>query len=175
MLRRFSASSASSALPALAVAAAALAATVAGAGTPAAAAVPPTPCPAPVVLGGLAFDPPSVVAGGTSQATLTTTNCTGQTQTVSQTWTGRFLSGSSTGIPAGCPAIDPLPRSVALAPHAQVRTTTGYLVFAGCTADRLRLTVTVSQGGVPLGSRTADLLIVQPTPGAAGTPLQTRR
>lgn len=153
-------------LSALVTAAAAVATAAAvSAGGPAAAAAPPTtgaPCASAATvirIDGLAFDPPSVPAGGTSTATLTATNCTGLDRTVSETWAGRFLSGSSTGYPAGCPAIDPLPRSVTFAPHEQVATSTGYLVFPGCTADRLRLTVTVSQGGVPLASRTADLLI----------------
>lgn len=136
------------------------------AGVPATAAAPPTsaaPCAtgAPVVrIDGLAFNPPSVTAGGTSAATLTATNCTGQSQTVSATWAGRFLSDDpSTGYPAGCPVVDPLAPSVAFAPYAQVATTTAYLVFPGCTADRFRLTVTLSQGGVLLDSRTAELLI----------------
>jgi hypothetical protein len=149
----------------LATAAAAAAAVAAVPAGPAAAAAPPAsgaPCAtaaAVLRVGALTWDPPSVPAGGTSAATLTATNCTGQDQTVSETWSGRFLSGSSTGIPSGCPAVDPLPRTVTFAPHARVATTTSYLVFPGCTADRLRLTVTVSQGAVQLASRTADLII----------------
>ncbi|WP_333770892.1 hypothetical protein [Streptomyces sp. IBSBF 2435] len=150
-------------LSALVTAAAAVAtATVVSAGGPAAAATPPpAPCATSSVVrvDGLAFDPASVPAGGTSTATLAATNCTGQSRTISETWVGRFLSGTSTGIPAGCPVIDPLPRSVTFAPYAQVSTAGSYLVLAGCTADRLRLTVTLSQGGVQLASRTADLLI----------------
>jgi hypothetical protein len=129
------------------------------AATPDATTPPPTTCSTVVKVNGLAFDPPSVPAGGTSTATLTATDCTGLPQTVTETWQGRFTSGSSTGIPAGCPAVDPLPRSVTFAPYQRVATSTGYLVFAGCTADRFHLTVTISQGGVQLTTATADLLI----------------
>ncbi|MFG1806758.1 hypothetical protein [Streptomyces sp. NPDC049040] len=150
-------------LPALVTAAAALAAgTAVSAAGPAAAAAPSTPCAtaASVVrIDGLAFDPPSVAPGGTSAATLTATNCTGRALTLGTTWSGRFLSDTSSGIPAGCPAVDPLPRPVTFAPHERVSVTTGYLVLAGCTADRLRLTVTLSRDGVALAGRTADLLI----------------
>ncbi|WP_031512284.1 hypothetical protein [Streptomyces sp. NRRL F-5123] len=147
------------ALPAAALAAAA----VPAAGGPAAAdTAPPAACAPAVVAGDLAFSPPSVSPGGTSSASLTVTNCTGEPQTVGETWYGRFLSGSSAGLPAGCPVVDPLPRPVTVAPHASVTSATGYLVFPGCTADRLRLTVTLVQAGTTLGSRTADLLIDQP-------------
>ncbi|CAG7656022.1 hypothetical protein [Actinacidiphila bryophytorum] len=154
-------------LSVLATAAACLAAAAvsAGSATAAAPADPPTsgaPCATAaggVRLDGLAFDPPSVPAGGTSTASLTATNCSDHDVTVRETWAARFLSGSSTGVPAGCPVIDPLPRSVTFGPHERVVTSTAYLVFADCTADLLRLTVTVSQDGVPPASRTADLLI----------------
>ncbi|WUH94908.1 hypothetical protein OG900_35365 [Streptomyces sp. NBC_00433] len=157
-------------LPVLVTAAAALATAAAvTAGGPAAAAAPPapasrTPCATASVIrvDSFAFDPAAVPAGGSSAATLTATNCTGQSQAISETWSGRFLSDTSTGYPTGCPVYDPLPRSVTFAPHARVSTTTTYLTFAGCTADRLRVTVSVSRGGVVLTSTTADLLIERP-------------
>jgi hypothetical protein len=124
---------------------------------------PPTTCSGTVWIGGLAFDPPHVAPGGSSTAALTAANCTGATQTVSETWSGSWLSSSATGIPTGCPAIDPLPRTVTLAPYQKVATATTYLVFPGCTADALRLTVRVSQGGTVLATRTADLVIDRPT------------
>ncbi|SHL43514.1 hypothetical protein [Actinacidiphila paucisporea] len=155
-------------LSVLLTAAAALATAAAvTAGGPAAAAPPTsgTPCAAAssvIRVDGFAFSPPSVPAGGSSAATLTATNCTVRSQTVNETWSGRFLSDTSTGYPTGCPVYDPLPRTVTFAPRAQVVTTTTYLTFAGCTADRLRVSVSVSQGGVVLASRTADLLIQRP-------------
>ncbi|MGW5349662.1 hypothetical protein ACWERV_03960 [Streptomyces sp. NPDC004031] len=149
-------------LPALPAAALAAAAVFAATGPAAADTAPPAVCTPAVVAGDLAFSPPSVAPGGTSSASLTVTNCTGQPQTVGETWYGRFLSDGSPGLPAGCPVIDPLPRPVTLAPGASLTSTTGYLVLPGCTADRLRLTVTLGQGGTTLGSRTADLLVVRP-------------
>ena len=112
-----------------------------------------------IAIDGLAFDPPAVLPGATSDATLTATNCTDLSQSVTETWTGRFSSASGTGIPEGCPVIDPLARPVTFAPHEQVQTDTSYLVFAGCTADRLTVTVTISQNGVQLAQQSADLVI----------------
>ncbi|NUS14133.1 MAG: hypothetical protein HOY69_22455 [Streptomyces sp.] len=161
-------------LPALLAAAAAAAALAAvPAGTAAAApAATPTACSPAVVFGSLTFVPPSVPPGGTSNAVLSAANCTTTTQVVTETWTGRFLTDGSTGQPAGCPVIDPLLRTIAVPALTQVTTETGYLVFAGCTADRLRVTVTLSQAGVSLGSRSSDLLILQPAAGGPATPSQ---
>lgn len=146
----------------LATAAAVTAGGTAAAAAPAAPPTVGTPCASAtpgVRIDSLSFSPPSVPAGGASTVSLVATNCTDQVRTVSETWWGRFMSDSSTGIPAGCPAIDPLGRSVTFAPHERVVTSTSYFVFSGCTADRLRLTVTMAQDGVPPASRTADLLI----------------
>lgn len=128
-------------------------------GAPQATPVPGT-CSGVVRVGTLTFDPAQVARGGMSGATVKTTNCTGQSQAVTETWTGRFTSASGTGIPQGCPALDPLPRQVTLAPYAQISTTTSYLAFSGCTADRLTVTVRVTQGAVLIAQRSADLIIV---------------
>jgi hypothetical protein len=122
-------------------------------------ATPPGTCSGVIGIDSLAFDPASVLPGATSDATLTATNCTTLSQSVSETWTARFSSDTGTGIPAGCPVIDPLARPVTFAPAEQVATTTGYLVPSGCTADRLTVTVAVDQNGVQLARASADLLI----------------
>ncbi|MEE4542376.1 hypothetical protein V2S66_10430 [Streptomyces sp. V4-01] len=127
---------------------------------------PPTTCSGVVRIDALAFAPAEIAAGQSSTATLVATNCTGQPQNVSETWAASWVSASTTGIPAGCPVIDPLSRQATFAPHARAAASTGYLVFAGCTADALRLTVTVSQSGVLLGRASATLLIDHPV--AAG-------
>ncbi|MBM9507600.1 hypothetical protein [Actinacidiphila acididurans] len=126
---------------------------------------PPTTCQGVIRADGLAFTPPAVAPGQSSAATLSAVNCTGQTQTVSETWLGTWVSSSTGGLPSGCPVIDPLPRSVTFTPYQRVATTTTYLVFPGCTADALRLTVRIAQGGTVLEERTADLAIIQPTAG----------
>ncbi|MHA6764972.1 hypothetical protein [Streptacidiphilus sp. PAMC 29251] len=88
-------------------------------------AVSPTACSGVVQITAFAFHPPRVPAGQTSPAELTLKNCTAATQQVNETWLGRF-SGSSTGIPAGCPVLDPFLRPVTLAPHAKTTTSTTY-------------------------------------------------
>ncbi|HEY3477658.1 MAG TPA: hypothetical protein VGL02_02060 [Streptomyces sp.] len=155
MLRRLSAP----------VAAAAAGATVLLTGGPVMADAPSSATPAPSTCSGvvrinsLTFSPAEVAPGGTSAATLKATNCTGVTQSVTETWTARWGSDASGGIPQGCPVLDPLLRGVSFAPYAHNATSTGYLVFAGCTADRLTVTVTLRQGTTLLGQRSADLLI----------------
>lgn len=146
-----------------AAAAAGAAVLVAGGGQAmAAGTLSPTPCATAteIRIDGLAFNPPQVFPGKSSTATLTATNCTAASQTVAEQWSGTWLSATSSGIPSGCPVIDPLLRSVVFAPHQQVATSTTYTVPAGCTADALRVTVRLTQGGTLLGQRSADLIIL---------------
>lgn len=160
MLRRLSACLA-------AAAAAALATPGLASATSAPSAAGPVPCSSAsaLLIGPLAFTPPEIPPGLSSTAALPVANCTGATQTATETWYGTWLSAASTGIPDGCPAIDPLLRQVSVAPYQTVTTATGYLVPAGCTADALRLTVRISRSGTLLAQRTADLVIDRPTAG----------
>lgn len=126
---------------------------------------PPTTCTGVIRINSFVFDPAQVFAGKPSTGTLTATNCTGQSQAVTETWSGRYLSSTTTGFPAGCAAIDPLPRGVTFAPHARVATSTTYATFPSCTADIMRITVNITQAGTLLGTATADLTILHtPTP-----------
>ncbi len=124
---------------------------------------PPTVCIQPININSLVFDPAEVSAGGSSQAVLTATNCTGVEQKATETWTGSWLSATSSGLPSGCPVIDPLARQVDFGPFAQVSTGTGYTVPSGCTADALRVTVTLSVAGTQVDQASADLVIDQPS------------
>jgi hypothetical protein len=146
----------------MAAAAALTAAGVQAAAAAPGAATPPTGCTGVVRIDALALDPAHVPAGGSATATLVATNCTGQTQNVSETWAASWVSAGTTGIPAGCPVIDPLSRQASFAPYARAAASTGYLVFAGCTADALRLTVTLSRSGVVIARAGATLGIDHP-------------
>jgi hypothetical protein len=126
-------------------------------GTASAAAVHPATCSGTVQIRGLAFDPNEAPPGGSSDVTLKLRNCTGLSQTVSETWYGRFSSAAAPGIPAGCPVYDPILIQATLPPHARLSRTAPYGSFPGCTADRLTVTVTVSQGATTLGTANADL------------------
>ena len=156
-------------ISAVLVAAAAGATVLLAGGGPASAAASPSvvspadSCSGPIGIGikidSFAFQPAVVRPGMSANAVLAATNCTTVPRTVNETWTGRFSTLTGTGLPEGCPVIDPLVRTVNFAPNAQVTTTTGYLVPAGCTADRLTVTVTMSQNGVQLAQQSAVLTI----------------
>lgn len=140
---------------------------LAGSGAAAASAVPaastgPAVCSTTAVIQitAFAFSPPQVTRGQSATANLTALNCTGATQQTNETWYGRFI-GPGPGIPPGCPVIDPLLRPVTFAPHAQVTTSTSYLVFSGCTATQLAITVNITGStGALLAQRTAYLTIL---------------
>jgi hypothetical protein len=129
----------------------------------AAASQPAPSCSGVVRITQLTFDPTAVTPGETSTASLTAVNCTGAAQQTTATWFGRFL-GPGTGIPSGCPVIDPLPQQADFAPYGSYQGSVGYLVPASCTADDLAVTVQLAQGGTILAEKTADLAIVHTTP-----------
>ena len=117
-------------------------------------------CAGGIVVDSFAFYPPQVAPGQSSSAVLGVTNCTTTTLATTQTWVGRFIGASTSGIPAGCPVIDPLLRSVTMPPQAEVSTETGYLVLSSCTAVELQITVTIrGTGGTTLAVATAVLRI----------------
>ncbi|MGC9668442.1 cellulose binding domain-containing protein [Planosporangium sp. 12N6] len=116
-------------------------------------------CTGTVQITSLTFNPPTVSPGQTSTATLTVQNCTNQPQQLTGTPVATWVSATGTGIPAGCPVIDPLPLQVSLAAGGSYTTSIGYSVFSGCTAIGLHLTVTFYGNGTALASHSADLTI----------------
>jgi hypothetical protein len=114
----------------------------------------------------LAFQPRTVFPGQTSQATLSAVNCTGVAQQASAEWLGRFV-GSVTGIPPGCPAIDPFLQPMNFPPLGQLTTTVGYLVPGSCTATGLVVTVEILQNGKVVTQGSAELGIVRPPQAAS--------
>lgn len=115
-----------------------------------------------IQITGLAFHPPAVAPGQTSQAVLSAVNCTGVAQQASAEWLGRFV-GSAPGIPAGCPVIDPLVLPLNFPPHGQLTSTVGYLVPGSCSATGLVVTVEILQNGKVVSQRSAELAILHPT------------
>jgi hypothetical protein len=106
----------------------------------------------------LSFNPASIAPGQRSTATMVAQNCTAQAITATSTWAARLI-GPGTGIPPGCPAIDPLAQATNFPAGGQVTVGLGYLTFASCTATALQLTVTVNGAAGPLASQTATLLL----------------
>jgi hypothetical protein len=117
----------------------------------------------------LSFSPPVVSPGQLATANMSARNCTGQPESASVMWLDQFLgpAGTAGGIPPGCPAIDPLPpQPVSFAPYGSYSASLQTLVFSGCTATQLQVTVRFfGSGGTVLAQRTADLPIIQPSAG----------
>jgi len=112
----------------------------------------------PIQITGLAFQPPVVAAGQTSQATLSAVNCTDVAQQASAEWLGRFIG--SAPVPPGCPVIDPILLPLNFPPHGQLTSSVGYLVPFSCTATALVVTVEILQNGKVVTQASATLRIV---------------
>jgi hypothetical protein len=122
---------------------------------------------APIQVNGFAFAPARVAAGASSTADLITTNCAAVSLATDEEWTGQWISAAGTGIPAGCPVIDPLIRYVTYGPDQELAENTTYLVPSGCTAVELAVTVRISStAGAEITSATAYLQIAQPVSGS---------
>lgn len=141
--------------------------------SPAAAAVHPatgcsTAAAVPIGIDGFAFTPPQVLPGGTSTGDLITTNCTDSTLISTETWTGQWLPLSTTGAaPAGCPAIDPVTRSVTYAAGQELAENGTYTVPTGCQAAELAVTVDIGiDNAADVESATAYLVIEHVSPGS---------
>lgn len=120
----------------------------------------------PIELNGFAFAPPEVTPGNSATADLITTNCTASTLATDEQWTGQWLSPTGTGLPAGCPAIDPLLRPVTYTPGQELAENTTYLVPTGCQAAELAVTVQIFDStGTTVLTATTDLKIEQITSG----------
>ena len=123
----------------------------------------PAGCAGTVQISALAFAPPTVAPGQQSVASLTVQNCTAQAQQITTQWTAEF-AGSATGIPPGCPAVDPIAPSTTLAANAQANSSLTYQVPSSCTATALPLTVRISgSDGTVLATQSATLSITPST------------
>jgi cellulase/cellobiase CelA1 len=112
----------------------------------------------------LTLDPPTATQGQTSTATLVAQSCTGQSQPVHVQWYGIFQGSSGTGIPPGCPAIDPFLQYLTLPATGVLTTSFGFQVFTGCTATSLRVTGSLLITGSGTVEQSAVLTITGNTP-----------
>lgn len=121
-------------------------------------------CSGTIDIEQFAFNPPTVPAGQPSTLSLVAQNCTNQTLPGQIIWYGLY-TWPGTGIPPGCPAIDPAVIPITLGPQASYTATGQDGSMAGCLATGLQETVqfTVNNVGT-VAKATADLTIVQPTP-----------
>jgi cellulase/cellobiase CelA1 len=124
-------------------------------------------CPNGIAIRQFSFNPPSVPVGQTSTLTLVLQNCSSQAEQGTSIFAGRF-TGAGTGIPPGCPAIDPVGFGYSLAPGATATQTLGMGdPVASCLATGLQATVNVNVNGVTgtAATATANLVITSPAPG----------
>jgi hypothetical protein len=122
-------------------------------------------CTGIVQINAVDFSPAQAQPGQTATATVTAQNCTAQPQTASLMIVAQFR-GAAAGIPAGCPALDPLPpQSVTFPAGGTTGASQSYLIFAGCTATALRVTARYTDSsGTVLATRYADLPIAAAAP-----------
>jgi hypothetical protein len=125
-------------------------------------------CSGTIAIEQFAFNPSSVPAGQRSTLSLVAQNCTNQTLQGQVISFGRY-TWPGTGLPPGCPAIDPVSLPFTLAPGA-LYTTTGQEgdTFPNCQATGLQATVEFSVSNVgTVAQATASLVIVQQSPPVA--------
>jgi hypothetical protein len=119
-------------------------------------------CPHRIVITALAFNPPTITRGQSSVVHVIARNCTRRPLTTELTWVGHFV-GSGGGIPAGCPAIDPLAVPAAFKPLGSLGAHLGYLVFSGCAATGLVVTARFTgPAGALLAQQSTVLRITAP-------------
>jgi cellulase/cellobiase CelA1 len=132
---------------------------------PSAAVAAPCTSTAPIQINSLIFNPPKVSPGQSSTATAVVQNCTNQALTLSSYWYGRYSSPPSNGIPPGCLALDPLPRTLNLPASATVTVNSTWLGFPSCTATLFTLIYHITAPDNTVVQASADLAI-----GAVTTP-----
>lgn len=122
-------------------------------------------CSSDIYIGQFAFYPPSIPAPGSSTLSLTFLNCTNQPLSGQMIFFGQW-TWQGTGVPPGCPVIDPVRMPYEAGPGTLENLLRPYSTFAGCAATRLQVTVQFTVNGVvgPVAQATATLTIVQPPP-----------
>jgi hypothetical protein len=99
-------------------------------------------CTGGVAVSQFAFNPPSVPPGGNSALTLVLQNCTSQAIAGSTAWFGTYAG-------QGCPALDAIPFSYAIAAGGTytLTNTFGDPGFSGCHPTSLRISANVNVNG----------------------------
>jgi Cellulose binding domain len=124
-------------------------------------------CTSGIAISQFSFSPGTVQAGQTSTLSLVLRNCTNQTVQGSSTWYPEF-TWAGTGLPPGCPVMDPVSFNYSMAPGGTSTATLGLGdPLASCQATGIQATVTVYVNGVTAAAATAtaNLVITQPATG----------
>jgi Cellulose binding domain len=122
-------------------------------------------CTGTIDITQISMTPASITPGQSATLNFTAVNCTAQTVTTNLVEYGRFLGpSSSTGVPQGCPVIDPIAPAVTFAPNGTYTGTIGYQTFAQCTATSLEGIITFENSSGLNVQGTATVTIVQPVP-----------
>jgi hypothetical protein len=99
-------------------------------------------CTGGVAVSQFAFNPPSVPPGSRSPLTLVLQNCTSQAIQGSTAWYGQYTG-------QGCPVLDPVSYSYAIAPRGTYTLTNSYgdPGFSGCQPTALKISANVNVNG----------------------------
>ena len=125
-----------------------------------------TTCTSGIAIDQFSFSPGTVSVGQTSTLTLVLRNCTSQTVQGSSDWIPQF-TWAGTGLPPGCPVMDPVSFSYSMPPGGTATATLGLGdPIASCQATGIQATVNVTVNGVTgtAATATARLVISQPPP-----------
>jgi len=124
-------------------------------------------CTGGVAVSQFSFSPGTVQVGQVSTLTLVLQNCGSQTLQGSSIWGFKF-TGAGTGLPPGCPVLDPVAFGYSMAPGGTSTATLGLDdPIASCQATGIQATANVNVNGVTgtVASATANLVITQPATG----------
>jgi hypothetical protein len=128
-------------------------------------------CTNGIAINQFSFNPASVPVGQTSTLTLVLQNCGSQAVQGSSIWQPTF-TWSGTGLPPGCPVMDPVSFSYSLQPGATTTQTLGLDdPIASCLATGIKATVNVTVSGVTgtAATATANLVIAGAAAGCSVT------
>jgi len=124
-------------------------------------------CTDGIAISQFSFSPPAVQGTQTSTLTLVVQNC-GSTAVQGESIVVPKFTGTGSGLPPGCPVLDPLAFPFSLAPGGSATSTQGMgNPIASCQATGMAATANVSLNGVTgtVATATANLVIVPSAPG----------
>jgi hypothetical protein len=124
-------------------------------------------CTNGIAINQFSFNPGTVQGNQTSTLTLVVQNCGSQALQGLSVVAPKF-TGAGSGLPPGCPTLDPVAFSFSLAPGASSTSTLGLdNPVATCQATGIAVTANVSVNGVTgvAATATANLVIIPSAPG----------
>jgi hypothetical protein len=117
-------------------------------------------CGGHVRITSFGWQPSDVRPGDSATVAVTAQNCKHRELSASVEWIGQY-AGIGTGLPDGCPVIDPVSTPVTLPSKDSARAQLGFNILPGCSATGLTETVRLLSNGTVLATASATLTITQ--------------